>query len=40
MNQIDIVTMGIMDTIFYIGCAFVGCTLYDYLKSKNKNNEQ
>lgn len=38
MNQLDIIIMGITDTIFYIGCAFAGCGLYDFLKNKTMEN--
>ena len=40
MNQLDIIIYGIGDTIFYIGCAFVGCGLYDFLKNTTKNKDK
>jgi glycopeptide antibiotics resistance protein len=34
--KIETIILGLIDTIFYIGCAFVGCALYYLFKQKRE----
>lgn len=40
MKTIEIITIALLDFIFYVGCVIIGCRIYDWLKNLKKRKNK